>query len=84
MANKKVENHDIDDLHGPMNSVAKDDAKVWAGVDDKEEEEYDIHEHRTVVAKKQKAKKSSKKQERRISKHIPTPLDIEIARIDTE
>jgi len=28
MANKKVENHDIEDLHGPMNSVAKEDARA--------------------------------------------------------
>lgn len=70
MANKKVEDHDIEDLHGPMNSVAKEDAKIWTGVEHKVEEEYELHEHRTVVAKKQKAKKSSKKQDRRISKQL--------------
>ena len=57
MANKKVENHDIEDLHGPMNSVAKEDAKIWTGLEHKKESEYELHEHRTVVAKKQKAKK---------------------------
>ena len=31
MAHKKFENQDLEDNHGPMNSVAKDDALVWAG-----------------------------------------------------
>ena len=75
MANKKVENHDIEDLHGPMNSVAKEDAKIWTGLEHKKESEYELHEHRTVVAKKQKAKKSSKKQDRRISKQLVKQTD---------
>lgn len=77
MASKRIKDQDIEDTHGPMNSVAKDDAKVWAGVDHKDESEYDEDEHRVVVAKKQKAKKSSKKLDRRISKQLVKNIDIE-------
>lgn len=75
MAKKKFNPEDIEETTGPMNSVAKDDAEIWAnnasGID------YDEKQlHRIKVAKKQKAKKSSTKQDRRFKKqiinHIPT------------
>ena len=34
MSNKKFNKEELTDLHGPMNSVAKDDALVWAGAPD--------------------------------------------------
>ena len=30
MSNKKFAAQDLEDTHGPMNRVAKEDAKVWA------------------------------------------------------
>ena len=30
MSNKKFNKEELKDTHGPMNSVAKDDAEVWA------------------------------------------------------
>ena len=34
MSRKKFDNELIKDNHGPMNSVSKDDALVWAGAPD--------------------------------------------------
>jgi uncharacterized protein (UPF0335 family) len=69
MSNKKYNIEDIEDTNGPMNSVAKEDAEVWAN--DAAGVNYDEKQlHRIKVAKKQKAKKSSTKQDRRMSKQI--------------
>lgn len=68
MAYKKNTPEDLEDLHGPMNSVAKDDAEEWTKR--KHAHETEEQQHRIKVAKKQKAKRASKKQDRSISKNI--------------
>lgn len=68
MSTKKFKTQDIQDTHGPMNSVAKADAMVWAGVSNLETA--DDQQRRVVQAKKQKAKTASKKQDRRTAKEI--------------
>jgi hypothetical protein len=71
MSNKKFNKEELTDLHGPMNSVAKDDALVWAGAPDvKHLSNLEPHKRREVLAKKQKAKNSSKKHDRNLSKQI--------------
>jgi len=75
MGQKKSFNPDeIDENIGPMNSVSKEDAEVWAhqkaGVDYDEKQLKRISE-----AKKKKAKVSSKKQDRRFRKQILKNLD---------
>lgn len=73
MATKKPNILDIQETHGPMNSVAKADAMVWAGVCDLENA--DDQQRRVVQAKKQKAKTASKKQDRKLAKEIIKYLD---------
>jgi hypothetical protein len=69
MSNKKFNKEELKDTHGPMNSVAKDDAEVWANA--KAGKDYDGKQiHRIAVAKKKKAKTSSKKHDRSVSKQI--------------
>ena len=71
MTAKKFEDQDLEDNHGPMNSVAKDDALVWAGAPPvKHLSNLDPDTQRIVRAKKYKAKRSSTKQDRRLSKDI--------------
>lgn len=71
MARKKFQIQDLEDIHGPMNSVAKDDALAWAGAPPvKHLSKLDAELEREVRAKKKKAKTSSKKYDRRISKNI--------------
>ena len=55
MSNKKFNKEELKDTHGPMNSVAKDDAEVWANA--KAGKDYDEKQiHRIAVAKKRKQK----------------------------
>ena len=69
MPNKQFNKEELKDIHGPMNSVAKDDAEVWANA--KAGKNYDDKQiHRIAVAKKKKAKTSSKKHDRNVSKQI--------------
>lgn len=68
MAQKKFTPEELEELHGPMNSVAKDDAEEWTKR--KHAHETQEQQHRIKVAKKQKAKNSSKKHERSVSKNI--------------
>ena len=68
MSKKKIDPEELlEETHGPMNSVAKEDAKIWtamkSGIDYNEKQI-----NRIVVAKKKKAKLSSKKDERRKAK----------------
>lgn len=68
MSRKKYDSEEINDTHGPMNSVSKEDAKVWAskhGVDYDEKQVKRIEQ-----AKKRKARNSTKKHDRRMSKQI--------------
>ena len=68
---KKIFNKDeLKDTHGPMNSVAKDDALVWAGADDHNIHRLDPAVRREVLAKKSKARNSTKKHDRNLSKQI--------------
>ncbi len=68
---KKVSLEDIEELHGPMNSVSKADALVWAGAPQvKHLSQLDSELEKEVRAKKQKAKRSSVKHDRKISKEI--------------
>lgn len=70
MTVKKFSPDELEETMGPMNSVAKDNAKMWT--------ERKIHSenlnpgqiHRVEVAKKKKAVTSSKKQDRKNSKDI--------------
>ena len=68
MARKKIEEEELSEIHGPMNSVSKDDAEEWTRR--KHAHETDEQQHRIKVAKKQKAKNASKKHERNVSKNI--------------
>jgi hypothetical protein len=68
MSRKKIDPEELlEETNGPMNSVAKEDAEVWAarksGIDYNEKQI-----KRIAVAKKKKAKISSKKDERRKAK----------------
>ena len=71
MSNKKFNKDLIKDNHGPMNSVSKDDALVWAGAPPvKNLSNLEPRIRREVLAKKKKAETSSKKSDRNISKQI--------------
>lgn len=71
MTKKKFEDQDHDSTMGPMNSVSKDDALVWAGAPPvKHLSKLDSDLQREVRAKKQKAVQSTKKNDRRISKEL--------------
>ena len=71
MSRKKFDKELIKDNHGPMNSVSKDDALVWAGAPDvKDLKKLQPGLRRGVLAKKRKAENSSKKADRNISKQI--------------
>ena len=71
MSNKKFNKDLIKDNHGPMNSVSKDDALVWAGAPPvKHLSNLEPRIRREVLAKKKKAETSSKKADRNISKQI--------------
>lgn len=74
MPNKKFNKEELKDTHGPMNSVAKDDAEVWANA--KAGVDYDPKQlKRVAVAKKQNAKKITKKHDRNVSKQIIKNID---------
>ncbi len=71
MSRKKFDKDLIKDNHGPMNSVSKDDALVWAGAPPvKHLSKLEPHLRREVLAKKKKAENSSKKADRNVSKQI--------------
>ena len=70
MSVKKFTTEVFDDTIGPMNSVSKDDAKVWARKKARSEKLAPEQVHRIEVAKKKKAVTSSKKQDRKQSKDI--------------
>lgn len=71
MAKKRFTEDVLEDTHGPMNSVSKEDALVLTGVPIvKHLSKLDAETRREVVAKKRKLVKSSKKQDRRDSKSI--------------
>ena len=71
MSRKKFDKELIKDNHGPMNSVSKDDALVWAGAPDvKDLKKLQPGLRRGVLAKIKKAENSSKKADRNISKQI--------------
>jgi hypothetical protein len=68
---KNINKSDFEETHGPMNSVSKEDALVWAGAPEvKHLSQLDSDLEKNVRAKKQKAKTSSKKQDRRIARDI--------------
>lgn len=76
MSNKKFNKEELKDTHGPMNSVSKDDALVWAGAPDVEHlSKLEPHKRREVLAKKQKARTSSKKHDRNLGKQILKNLE---------
>jgi hypothetical protein len=70
MSNKKFAAQDLEDTHGPMNSVAKQDAKVWASKKNRSNDFSQEQLHRIEVAKLQKEKRASKKIDRRTSKQL--------------
>ena len=68
---KKIFNKDeLKETHGPMNSVAKDDALVWAKAPINDLEKLDPAVRREVLVKKSKARNSTKKHDRNLSKQI--------------
>lgn len=68
MAHKKFSKDELTELHGPMNSVSKEDAEEWTRR--KHSHETEEQQHRIKVAKKQKAKRASKKAERSINHNL--------------
>lgn len=68
MAHKRIKKEELQEIHGPMNSVSKEDAEEWTRR--KHSHETEEQQHRIKVAKKQKAKNASKKHERNVSKNI--------------
>lgn len=70
MAKKKFGDQDIDDVHGPMNQVAKEDAKAWAKEKNWSSRYSPEQLRRIEVAKMKKEKNSTKKQDRRNNKQI--------------
>lgn len=68
MSRKKFDKEAIEDVHGPMNSVAKEDAKVWASKHGVDYDEKQIK--RIEIAKKKKAKRSTLKQDRRDAQQL--------------
>lgn len=73
MSRKKYNPSEIRDTHGPMNSVSKEDAKVWASKHGIDYDEKQIK--RIEQAKKKKARASTKKHDRRMSKQIINNID---------
>lgn len=68
---KKFNIEDLENLVGPMNDVAKEDALVYAKAPHvKHLSELAAKYEREVRAKKQKIKKSSKKRQRTTSREI--------------
>jgi hypothetical protein len=68
---KRITNEDIEETMGPMNSVAKDDALVYAGAPEvKHLSQLEPHMERNVRAKKAKIKRSTTKHERAINKAV--------------
>lgn len=70
MAVKKFTDEVFEDTIGPMNSVSKQDAKIWARKKARSENLAPEQIHRIEIAKKKKAVTSSKKQDRKNSKDI--------------
>lgn len=70
MSVKKFNKVDLDEIHGPMNSVSKEDAEVWAAKKARSKDFSQEQLHRIEVAKKKKAVRSTTKQDRRTSKNI--------------
>lgn len=75
MTVKKLSAVDIDETIGPMNSVAKDNATMWASRKNQSENLAPAQVRRIEVAKKKKAVTSSKKQDRKNSKNIIKYID---------
>lgn len=68
---KRITEEELEETHGPMNSVAKDDALVYAGAPEvKHLSQLEPHVEREVRAKKNKIKRSTTKHERAIGKAI--------------
>ena len=62
MSNKKFNKDNIKDTHGPMNSVSKEDALVWANAPDvKHLSKLEPHKRREVIAKRIKQYRAVKK-----------------------
>ena len=70
MTVKKFSVEEVSDIHGPMNSVAKEHAKYWAKKKAWSEDLSEYQIHRIEVAKKKKEVNASKKQDRKNSKDI--------------
>lgn len=70
MSVKKFNKEDLEENHGPMNSVSKEDAEVWASKKARSKDFSPEQLHRIEVAKKKKAVRSTTKQDRRTSKNI--------------
>ena len=70
MAVKKFSPLELEETVGPMNSVAKENAKMWTRKKPQSEFLADEQLHRIEVAKKKKAVNASKKQDRKNSKDI--------------
>ena len=74
MSGKKYNPSEMRDTHGPMNSVSKEDAEVWANA--KVGKDYDEKQIKRIAnAKKRKARTSTKKHDRRMSKQILKNVD---------
>lgn len=68
---KSITIDDIEETVGPMNSVAKEDALVYAGAPGvKHLSQLEPHVEREVRAKKKKIKRSTTKHERAIGKAV--------------
>lgn len=68
---KSIDIEDLEETIGPMNSVAKDDALVYAGAPEvKHLSQLEPHLEREVRAKKRKIKRSTTKHERAKAKAV--------------
>jgi len=76
---KRIEIAQIIETDGPMNSVAKEDAYSYLGLDETDEE-ISISDHKALRAKKKKIVTSSKKLDRKISRETLRKVN----RIDEE
>jgi hypothetical protein len=65
---KRLSAEDLTANDGPMNSVAKDDALYYLGLENKEE--LTVDEGRALRAKKNKIVTASKKMERKVSREV--------------
>lgn len=66
---KSIDMEDFEELTGPMNSVAKEDALVFAGFsEDTDIDKLEPHDIREVRAKKAKMRKATIKHDRAIAK----------------